>query len=434
MSSPSPSATRRGSSAFSVRDFRLLWSAGFVSDGGDWLLFIALPLVVLRLTGSAFGTSVALLLELAPLVLLAPLFSRIVSRFDARRLMVSVNVLQALALVPLAFIRTADDLPLLYTVIAVESALSGVFDPAKNAMLPRLVARPQLVSANALVGLNQNLARLVGGPLGGVVLAFGGVGAVVAADATTYVVSAALILAMRSHPGSAVAEYDDDSAADGKGGLLAALRLRSLRGAYVVVILAGVSQGLFVVLFVLFVVRQLHGGDSEVGLLRGIQAVGSIAAGLFLGVFARSVSTRILVGTSTLAFGIISLVVWNLSLFTTDTGWYVGLFILVGAPGVFLDTGLITVFQTSTRDSQRGAAFTAFGLVGALGQASGMLAAGLFGNTQLMTLLEAQGGLYVVSGLVALAVLRPDPGRTGPAGFGPAGIGPAGIGRERIEG
>ncbi len=405
MTSIDPSVRRRTPSAFGVRDFRLLWTAGFASDAGDWLLFIALPLVVLQLTGSAFGTSIALLLELAPVVLLSPLISRIVSRFEAKPLMVVVNVVQAVALLPLALVHSAGQLPILYGVIAVEAALSGVFDPAKNALLPRLVADDRLVSANALVGLGQNIARLVGGPLGGVVLALGGLTAVVAADAASYVVSAALIIAMHAR---AVTESTDAGEAPRAAGgtLLAALRLRALRGPYLVVFLTSISQGLFVVLFVLFVVRQLHGGDSEVGLLRGVQAIGSIAAGLALGLFARTVSTRILVGLSTVAFGLISLVAWNLSLITTETAWYVGLFILVGAPGVFLSTGLITAFQTATHDSQRGAAFTALGLVTALGQAAGMIAAGLFGGGGLVPLLEVQGALYVASGLVALAVLH----------------------------
>jgi MFS family permease len=404
MTAPIPA--KRASGTFGVRDFRILWTAGFVSDAGDWLLFIALPLVVLKLTGSAFGTSIALLLELAPIVILAPLFARIVSRFEARRLLVIVNLLQGLALIPLAFVHSVHQLPLLYAVIATEAALSGVFDPAKNALLPRLVEPPELVSANALVGLGQNLARLVGGPLGGVVLAFGGLGTIVAVDAASYVVSAALILAMRSS--LRAEDVEDESTTDGprRGSLVGALRLRGLRGSYAVVFLTSVSQGLFVVLFVLFVVRQLHGGDAEVGLLRGVQAIGSIVAGLVLGFFAKRVSTRALVGVSSLAFGLISLGVWNLSLATTATGWYIALFILVGAPGVFLSTGLITAFQTATRDSERGAAFAAFGLVGALGQAVGMVLAGLEGGTELLPVLEIQGALYVASGLIALVVLQ----------------------------
>jgi Na+/melibiose symporter-like transporter len=405
-----PPTTPRRPGAFAVRDFRFLWSAGFVSDAGDWLLFIALPLVVLRLTGSAFGTSVALLLTLAPLVLLAPLFSRVVSRFDTRRLMIIANLLQGLALIPLALVHSAAQLPLLYGVIAVESALSGIFDPAKNALLPRLVGESQLVSANALVGLNENLARLVGGSLGGLILAFGGASAVVLADAFTYVVSAVLIFAMRSNSRVITKQLPVDSMPASTGGLIAALRIRGLRGTYIVLFLTGVSQGLFAVLFVLFVVRQLHGSDSEVGLFRGIQAIGSIAAGLVLGLFVKSVSTRVLIGLSLLVFGCLSLVVWNLSLVTTETSWYVGLFIVLGAPGVFVTTGLVTAFQTGTQDAQRGAAFAAFSLIWALGQATGMLAAGLLGNSRLMPVLEAQGALYVTSGVVALIILqRPAP-------------------------
>ena len=84
--------------ALALPSFRRLWTAGLISDTGDWLLFIALPLVVFQLTGSALGTSIAFLLELAPAVLLAPLAARLTARFDRRRLMVTVNAGQAMAL------------------------------------------------------------------------------------------------------------------------------------------------------------------------------------------------------------------------------------------------------------------------------------------------------------------------------------------------
>ena len=90
--------------AFAIPAFRRLWGAGLISDTGDWLLFIALPLVVFQLTGSALGTSIAFLLELVPAVLLAPLAARLVGRFDRRWLMVALNVGQALALLPLLWV------------------------------------------------------------------------------------------------------------------------------------------------------------------------------------------------------------------------------------------------------------------------------------------------------------------------------------------
>lgn len=50
------------SSALRSPAFVRVLLAGFVSDSGDWMLFVALPLVVYRFTGSAIGTSIAFVL------------------------------------------------------------------------------------------------------------------------------------------------------------------------------------------------------------------------------------------------------------------------------------------------------------------------------------------------------------------------------------
>ena len=128
----------RGGSAMAVPAFRRLWIAGVVSDAGDWLMFIALPLVVLQLTGSAFGTSIAFLLELAPPVLLAPLVGRLVDRLPGRGVMVAALLAQAGSLLPLLAVHDRSDLPVVYGVIVAQATFATVFEPAKNAMLPTL--------------------------------------------------------------------------------------------------------------------------------------------------------------------------------------------------------------------------------------------------------------------------------------------------------
>ena len=391
-------------SAFAIPAFRRLWAAGLISDTGDWLMFIALPLVVFQLSGSALGASIAFLLELAPAVLLAPLAARLTSRFDRRWIMVTVNVGQALALLPLLAVHGATELPIAYGVIVVHASLSTLFEPAKNSLLPDLVAIDRLVSANALIGLNQNLGRLIGGPIGGLLLVVGDLRLIVAADAVTYLVSAALIstlpatstAAARGIPGT-------DTEVRRSIGLSAALRMRRLSGAYAVIFVSSVAQGMFVVLFVLFALGPLRGSDADVGLLRGIQASGAIVAGVVLGFLARGASPRVLAGVSLLVFGALSLATWNLPPITTDLWPYVLLFAAVGAPAVVMLAGLMSVLQEHSEPHHRGAVFAAAGLVAAVGQAGGILLGALSdGPVGLMPLLQVQGCVYLLSGVIAL--------------------------------
>jgi MFS family permease len=65
--------------------FRTLWAAGVISDAGDWLLLVALPIVVFQLTGSALGTAVAFAAELGPGIVLAPVAGRLADALDRRR-------------------------------------------------------------------------------------------------------------------------------------------------------------------------------------------------------------------------------------------------------------------------------------------------------------------------------------------------------------
>ena len=385
--------------------FRSLWLAGLVSEAGDWLLFIALPIVVYRQTGSALGTSFAFLALLAPAIALAPLAGRLADRHDRRRMMLIVCGLQALSLLPLLLVGDHTGLPIVYAVIVVQSALSTLFDPAKNALLPTLVGRDQLVSANSLVALNEGVARLVGGPLGGLLLAAGDLRTIVVADAASYALAAVLIARV---PGTRRVRATRDSRADRSPiRFFTVLQRPPIRRALALTFFADIAQGIFLVLFIVFVARRLHGGAGETGLLRGVQALGAIGAGLMLATVARRGAPVRLIAGAGLVFGAISLLVWNLPAVTTAPAVYAVLFAIVGAPGVVMSTGLISFLQQTGDSSEHGRIFGALGMADNAGQAVGMIAAGLLtGPLGLGTILDLQGSIYLVTGLVAVRALR----------------------------
>ncbi|SNY74070.1 MFS transporter [Paractinoplanes atraurantiacus] len=384
------------SSALAVPAFRRLWIAGLVSDAGDWLMFIALPLVVLQLTGSALGTSFAFLLELAPPVLIAPLAGRVADRLPRRLVMVVAMLAQACSLLPLLAVHDRSDLPILYGVIVAHASFAAFFEPAKNAMLPALVGPGRAVSANALVGLNNDLGRLAGGPLGGVLLAVAGLSGVVLVDIATYLVAASLVATLpreRARPAVRPAGRPKSGPA--------------VRAPIVVAFVAAVAQGLFLLLFVFFVTDILGGAAADVGVLRGVQAVGAIAAGVVLGMLGARLDIVRLTIAGSIVFTVLTALTWNLSFLTHAMPVYVVLFAIIGAPGVLLGAGLTSLLQQASDDSRRGSAFAAFGLAQAIGQALGLLAGGLLQSVSgTLPLLEAQAGTYAVAAMLALILLR----------------------------
>jgi MFS family permease len=439
------------------RNLGLLWAGGLISETGDWLLLVGLPVWVLELTGSSLVTASVFLVGLLPSLLAGPLAGVLVDRWDRRRTLVAVSLAQAVFLLPLLAVHGRQQLWIVYLVIAVESVLAQLNDPARNALLPALVEDRELVGANALIGLNGNLARLVGSPLGGVLVELAGLPGLVLGDAVSFLAGAALVALVRTPaaaasgrpaaegapvPAGAGAVAGGSAAAAGAGpataagllrewrdGLAVTLRSRRLRWGLLVSALAAVAQGLFTVLFVLFVTRILRGDGADVGLLRGVQAIGGIAGGLLVVGLSSRLAPGRLVGASLLVFGGVSLAMWNGPQLTTATPLYVGLFVAAGVPAVAMLTGLTALVQTETPDAYLGRVFaTYFGTYNGL-QALGMLLAGLLGDALgVVAVLNGQAALYLFAGAVALLALGRRPRAA--AAATPAPVGTA-AGRER---
>lgn len=409
--------------ALAVPAFRRLWAAGLISDAGDWTMFIALPLVVLDLTGSALGTSRAFLLELLPPVLLAPLIARVADRLPHRQVMLVAMLAQAGTLAPFLTAHGRSDLHVVYGVILAQETFAAFVEPAKNALLPKLVAAAQVTSANALIGLNNNLGRIIGGPLGGVLLTAGNISVVALIDIATYLVAAALVLSLPPQQATTPSRVRTRrrgqtlhaQALPRRGGVLRALSDPAIRALVVIGVATSIAPGLFLVLFVFFVTDVIQGTASDVGLLCGTQAVGAIIAGIVLGVLAARVNVLRATLTGVVTFAIVTAVTWNLSFATHAMPVYAVLFATMGAPATLAGAGLTSLMQRAGDSAHRGSAFAALGLGQAAGQAVGLLTGGFLQNSiGTLPLLQVQAGAHVAAAVLALVLLPASGLRTTP--------------------
>jgi MFS family permease len=411
------SAMPAGRSPLRRRSFALLWTGGLINDLGDWTLLIALPVFVFQVTGSALTTSTVFVVELIPGLIAGQLAGVVVDRWDRRRILMISGFVQAACLLPLLAV-TADRLWIVYVVAAVQSCLARLCSPAKAALIPSVVERDELAAANSLSAVADNLARLVGSPLGGLALQVVGLPGVVIVDALTYVASSVLIAGVRV-AGAVVAESSPQVLPPGPSGLrrlagdwLDGVRTigrdHRLRAVVLIGALSQLSQGIFVVLFVVFVLDRLHGTPGDVGLIRGVQAIGGIAGGILVGAIARRTAARGLIGWGFVLFGLLSLTTWNLPALTTAIGFYLGLFVAVGIPGVATMTGLMTTVQSLTPPTHLGRVFATFEAAAGALAAVGVLAAGALADRfGVVAILDVQALLYVACGVLALVALRP---------------------------
>jgi len=187
----------------SNRQFALLWSGQTMSQLGDGVLSVALPLLVLAITRNATDLGLVIAARLVPTVAFLLLGGVVSDRVSRRLAMLTSDASRALITLSMGVLALSGSLN--FSELLVGSILFGVFDalfyPASTALLPELVMAEQLTSSNSLSRFSGALAGgLIGPIVGGVIASTIGTSWSLVIDAGTFLVSAGSLLAMRSTP------------------------------------------------------------------------------------------------------------------------------------------------------------------------------------------------------------------------------------------
>jgi MFS family permease len=181
----------------SNRDFRQLWLGQVVSQLGDWFNTIALFTLVLRLTGSGAAVSLVLVTRFLPSVVLGPLSGVLADRFNRRHIMIASDVARAAVVLGFLFIRSPEQVWLVYLLTVLQLAFSAFFEPARSAALPSVVRPRDLVTANAISSVTWSAMLTLGAAAGGPITEWFGTDAAFVIDSLTYLLSAALVMRLR---------------------------------------------------------------------------------------------------------------------------------------------------------------------------------------------------------------------------------------------
>lgn len=155
------------------RNYQLLWISQALSEVGFSASTIALPLLVLAVTGSP-GTAGLVVAAGAAAQLLAGLpAGALVDRWDRKRVMLFSEGLQALTVAALVATLWLDavSVPFVLVTVVVLGVCRSLFEPAEDASLPRVVPAEQLPTAVAMNSARGYVGQLSGTALGGFLFA-----------------------------------------------------------------------------------------------------------------------------------------------------------------------------------------------------------------------------------------------------------------------
>lgn len=179
----------------SLRNYWLLLCAFFTSIAGDWLYKIALPLLVLRLTGSALQTAAVYSLEYVPYLLFALLGGVVTDRANRRTLLVYAQSAAAVVTGLLAILVWYGDIRLaeVYAAAFALSSITPLYQASFQALLPSTVCPDRLSWANSRLQAAQGTLDLAGPLLGAGVVAALGVAWSLSLDSASFALSALAI-------------------------------------------------------------------------------------------------------------------------------------------------------------------------------------------------------------------------------------------------
>ncbi|MCI9332465.1 MAG: MFS transporter [Oscillibacter sp.] len=279
------------------RDFTLVVIGQIISLFGNAILRFALPLYLLRQTGSAQLFGLVGAAAFIPAVLCSPIGGVVADRVNKRNVMVALDASTAgLILVFGLLLGRAPLVPLMIACLMLLYGIAGAYQPAVQASIPLLTAPEQLTGANAVINMVNTLSSLLGPVVGGVLFGVFGIRPILWVSVGCFFLSAVMELFIRiPHRPQAAA-----------GGVLSTVRqdlgeswrfIRRERPVFlsVMMVLALFNLALSAALIVgipVAVVQTLGMSDRRLGLTQGAMGLGGLFGGLLAAALGRRLQLR----------------------------------------------------------------------------------------------------------------------------------------------
>jgi MFS family permease len=266
-------------------DFMKLWAGQTVSELGSVVTRTAVPLVALLVLGAGANEMALLVVAGSLAVLLVGFFAGAwVDRLRRRPLLIASDVVRAVVLfsIPAAYVAGSLAMGQLYLVVFLEGCLGSLFRSAYPAYVPSLIGVDRMVEGNSKLATSSSLAEIGGPGLAGALVQVIGAPFAILVDAISYVVSAVSIVLIRvPEPPRPVRTSPTRIREDILEGLRLVRRHSILLPLTLRSIIAHMAGAFYGVLYVLFLIDELHLSPLLFGIVISAGGVGALVGSFF---------------------------------------------------------------------------------------------------------------------------------------------------------
>jgi predicted MFS family arabinose efflux permease len=184
--------------ALGLRTYRTLWLAEFAGDLGNWMQTIGAQWIVVRHADAVLLAGLIVAASRTPMLAVAAPIGALADRVDRRRLLLASQLFEGTVAATLAVLSGLGHVgpAVLLTCTALLGGGSAVSIIAFQSIVPDVVPAGLLPSAVAMAQVNLNIARVVGPPIGGLLVGLLGPTSVFVVDACSYFVFVAVLLSV----------------------------------------------------------------------------------------------------------------------------------------------------------------------------------------------------------------------------------------------
>jgi MFS family permease len=351
----------RASSPIADQNFVLLLIAQTISSFGDALTNLTLLILVNKLTGSTAAIATLTIVVAIPSIVFGLFAGVYVDKFDRKRIMLASDLLRGILVLGLLFVKSKDQLMIMYLLSFLQAAVGTFFGPARGAVVQQILKPDQYMAANSMSQTGMVVSGVIGAALAGMIVGLtDSFAPAFVLDALTFFVSFVLVLFV------VVPKLEPQTKALTEGiiaPLLEGLRIVSSNPVLVAVLVGGgvtmFGLGASNVLFTPYIINILRVPVTWLGTVGIAETFAMILSSVLVVGFAARIKPQFVISSGLFSLGVLV----SLNAVLPNIWYFVGVNFLIGLVVSPLEASFGTLMQGSVKNEVMGRVGSAFNIV-----------------------------------------------------------------------